>query len=765
MYPYCKKLKNGSTITSFPGMHNTAEYSVLLHKYYETHDEAEVIAVEPAARITEEIKKFLVENTGKPIPLMIGILQKNHQFHPAAENDVSILQKVYDPLIKNIPAAALKSFAGFYSDSILPISPVDSIVEAIRIGVEKKIEVTGLDLLCLPPMRFPEDGICVQDFRGTDLNEYIARINKISPLMKDTPVDNIRDIVMAANLQMLANQYKHICYVGGMGHFQAIMDLLDDNELNAEKIAEATKSIFDSPRIELKRVILDPSLVLQICNRTLPDILAKYEICRVPVSEGESDFSEVLHPDIHMQKTLKKISSLYVSQGGAPMTCEKFQGEIFRRASVSANTLPATIDILRVAAMDERLLRIVYKEFLQPFNDDIYQYGYDTLCPDLNSNDIAINVIQTGSNQAHNVTINGLDNRELREVYAEMSKSRSDFNSQKDAGQKSNIFSEHWCYNETDIYALAYRAILYSNESSQKSVKISSNCSVAGPIDIRKTALSRKMEPFSNVYIKPTLSREEEDILDGTNPDPCVVVFEEDNDISYYYQIYCSGNNLGEYFTNPEKYTNIIEKQGRFFVASIHICKYNSAPEKIWKYGGEIAVTKAAVLFGDPVVNKISGAMAIEAGCFAGFPILPAVTMPDLYRFYREKKNVELEFNDRIMTLIAAAIGMAKKSVTIVTAIPLQLQLVKPIAAKRNIQINVVPLSLFEGGNLGNARNRYWFPIASSDAVLFSPELEVLTGFKPNDQLDRLAPVAKRRIEISRLINDGGGRANGLSNL
>ena len=106
---------------------------------------------------------------------------------------------------------------------ILPITPEDSLIEGVRLGMERGLPVRFIDRDVLnyqaQPVRAPDDYLVER----IGLEDYWRRLGPHLPTAESGSPDDLREIEMAARLQELAQAHDRVLFVCGMAHLQAVI--------------------------------------------------------------------------------------------------------------------------------------------------------------------------------------------------------------------------------------------------------------------------------------------------------------------------------------------------------------------------------------------------------------------------------------------------------------------------------------------------------------------------------------------------------------
>ena len=167
-----KLLLKDRTLMAVPAVHNRAVFARHVHtSCVNEKSRPDAIAVELGSGAVAAVSTWFKElgmglGTNK-MPFMLGVTCHNKRIHPKHRDKTIFLQKKYGAPLHKIPQSVLWEELGYAAVSFLCLSPTDSIIEAIRCGVEFGIPVYGIDLEETAPLEKKsfviEDPLAAQD--------------------------------------------------------------------------------------------------------------------------------------------------------------------------------------------------------------------------------------------------------------------------------------------------------------------------------------------------------------------------------------------------------------------------------------------------------------------------------------------------------------------------------------------------------------------------------------------------------------------------
>ena len=273
----------GSELYVVPSMHFNHVFSREVNRicsHINMHPEA--IAVELGTNTVLTARNWLRElvagpGTRKELPVMLGIMKQNRMLRASLKQKAFQLQKETGKDLSELSPEILYRELGFSLYSVLFLSPVDSIIEAMRCGIELGIPVFGIDLEEMADSIFKP--IYVQDpiMAQNNFSEYISQNAPLAEEQRDEEIDHRREIAMAARLKGLLQEYRRVLFVCGMAHWMNIKRLLDDSSIRPSVIQDIQQKEYG----DLKRVVVHPVIAVKYMD-LFPAMAAVYEKQRMP---------------------------------------------------------------------------------------------------------------------------------------------------------------------------------------------------------------------------------------------------------------------------------------------------------------------------------------------------------------------------------------------------------------------------------------------------------------------------------------------------
>jgi hypothetical protein len=308
-------LRHGNAeLCAVPAMHfNHAFAAVVNGICHGPETRPDAIAVELGPRASAEAEKWLRElcaglnGTGR-LPVMLGLMKKNRLIKASLKEKALQMQKDTGRDLSELPAEILRRELGFADSLLLCLSPTDSIIEAIRCGIELNIPVYGVDLDDMA------DGIykpvMVQNpEKGESLAGYIDQNAHYTERQRDNEIDHRREVVMAARLKALMEEYHRVVFTCGMAHWRLVRELLDDASIKPSIIPEITAKTEG----EFRRIVVHPQIAVKYMD-LYPAVSTIYEKTRLSINSSDPA-GKRNYPDIAkifdglLEKTYRKYFS------------------------------------------------------------------------------------------------------------------------------------------------------------------------------------------------------------------------------------------------------------------------------------------------------------------------------------------------------------------------------------------------------------------------------------------------------------------------
>ena len=261
---------NGSLLRAVPGIHFRAPFAEHVFRICsceDTRPDAIVVelGIQSLTAVISLMKKIGigVSPFSMKLPCMLGLIKDMN----------SSLES----------AGRQNSSASFFNETdrlrasveLLPLSPIDSIIESVRCALEFDLPVYGVDIEDIPtPDHKPvmhEDPAAAQ----TNLAAYVSDNAGMAEFSRDRKVDGLREMVMAARLKSILQRHRNVLFVCGLAHWNILKRFIRNpefDELPVQECEEDGTNRFSS-------VLVHPLLALNYLD-LFPLVAESYERAR-----------------------------------------------------------------------------------------------------------------------------------------------------------------------------------------------------------------------------------------------------------------------------------------------------------------------------------------------------------------------------------------------------------------------------------------------------------------------------------------------------
>lgn len=239
-----------STLCAVPSIHFNHYFAVMVNRLcHAAAARPEAIAVELGPRAVSASTAWLRELrvAHAHLPVMLGLLKKR--------------RNVRRPL----PGK---------EQELLLLSPTDSIIEALRCGIECDLPIYGVDLDDHAEPTHSNVAIQMPE-AGTSLSAFVDGNSGFAASDLDEKSDPVREAAMAAHLKALLKRYRRVLFVCGLGHWQRLIGLLRDDAIAPSMPAAAPVKMGK----KFRRVVVDPSIAVAFMD-LFPTLAQSYEMVR-----------------------------------------------------------------------------------------------------------------------------------------------------------------------------------------------------------------------------------------------------------------------------------------------------------------------------------------------------------------------------------------------------------------------------------------------------------------------------------------------------
>ena len=770
---YFEYASGKSKLFAVPAVHLQSAFAACVHNICSSpKTRPDAIAVELGHSIVEELIGFLkqLKQGGKKkvlLPCMFGILKRNNFIHPEYYAKSIFLEKLYGAKISDIPPDVLSRAINYSNWSTIALSPADSIIEAVRCGLELNLPIYGVDL-----DDFANTGITRHNFEDPQaahesyLN-YSNRVLNYCDFNRDPVIDFNRELNMSVRLKEILSGNKKVLFTCGLAHWKSIRSLLDDHSiLPFSKIKCASKP-------EMKRTIIHPSIAASFME-IIPQVVVDYEKMRMPViNEHEIHYCQ---ENIYklIRSKLDKAYMLYLKAnkergndkaGGIGVkTIEDFENFVFRLTTVRQNKYPNLTILVKCAEimMDDLFCRILTNELLEIVPDWVSEKKYPglpTLIPSIESQDILPGkhdknkiIISPysdayGNSKEESYYLDKSQNQDIEpwKIYRYINKKKESYGK-----NKNRSYYNSWCWPpcESLLYGIGFKAVEISNSNLQKGKSSRPfEGSIEKGINLKSTMRSM-IRGEKRLYISDLMSSKEQAIVDGLSPDPMVFIFDEPKGSSHYLEALTGGMHLSDYVKDKEAFIEKTSTTGDIAIVSVFYECSVKVPEHLREIISQTNYISGALLFGNPCINTVQTAQWLESNNFNCCPMVSYNGIYPMLKLYNKKYELDINEYNWEEALILMAIPFATHQVTIIARNAFTVSpRVTYEALKRKIGINIIPVSNFSAEQVELARHRYFVRTLDRAGKNYPPETEFLLGQTQKQYVDLLPREMRKQLK------------------
>lgn len=277
----------------------------------------QAIAVELGPRTAAAARLWLQELNIDPrsestLPVMLALVKRNRMIRASLKEKAFRIQRKTGKDLKELAPETLYRDFGFADHSVLFLSPIDSIIEAIRCSLELGIPLYGVDLEETANGNY--ESAVIQDplSCGKSRLDYMAANLSLACATRDCEIDPRREITMAARLKSLAQQHSSLLFTCGMAHWLKIEEMLADDSLQPARV----DADYGEAMTDFKRIVVHPSIAVRHTD-LFPSLVLAYEKWRISAAQpsvartGAVDAARIFRG--HLQKAYRDYFSRRIS--------------------------------------------------------------------------------------------------------------------------------------------------------------------------------------------------------------------------------------------------------------------------------------------------------------------------------------------------------------------------------------------------------------------------------------------------------------------
>ncbi len=217
----------------------------------------------------------------KNLPVMLGLMKKNRFIRASLRDRAIQLQKEHGRDLSELPPEVLRRELGFSGQSLLCLSPTDSIVEALRCGIELDVPLFGVDLQDMAD-HISKPIVVPNSLKNMTVAGYVKSAETYAGYGRDEEVDSRREFAMAARLKGLMQKHSRVLFTCGLGHWLKIKSLIRDCSVKPSFIKEDVPC---AGKENFRRLVVHPLLAVKYMD-LFPAMTLLYQERRLSPAAG-----------------------------------------------------------------------------------------------------------------------------------------------------------------------------------------------------------------------------------------------------------------------------------------------------------------------------------------------------------------------------------------------------------------------------------------------------------------------------------------------
>jgi hypothetical protein len=766
----------GSTLLAVPAVHYRAVFAWEVNKLCSREStRPDAIAVELSPQIVNEIQTLMKELGIRPfseniLPCMLGILVNNRLIHPDYRDTALLLQRHFKKPLNEIDEDLQKQLLHYSDKYLVAISSSDSIIEAIRCGIELNIPVYGVDLDEFATGT-DNNRLLIKDpsITALDLTTYVSQNEKPAARMRDPYIDARREHVMTARLKAILLKHKKVLFTGGLAHWEMIRKHLDNSAVRPAEI-------FNNEVVKgLNRIIIHPVLAVKFID-SYPILNTRYEETRHNPSVGWQNVNSLpdtgqIYQDVLHETYEKYLTDCDANGSGRYLPKGRLNLPDFERL-LDMMRLVSQLKVLTMAAMLEVANSIMADDFCGLLTSNLMDIGRPWASqdqfPDLPvMSPIPVECINRNyatSDELFQLIEVQLD-KEKQNLFISKRSSPFSVKYHQETGLKKESF-RFWKWNdepkeelwpsysntwvwppcESLLFGTAYEASKIAVSESGETDSAIFEGSLYEGIDL-KASVRSIIRGEKYIYIKKPSLAKKTFHPDGKKPEPTVFIFEDNNDNLCEWSLLMGGSNMGNHVKNKERFYDVVSNSGSNFISSISRTYNMEVPAHLKHYVESISILKGIIAFGNPCINASQGAQWVEDNDFQCCPVLPNTGFHLLIDYYKQHYQMDMSKDDWKTALLRFALPYARKRVVVIAPVGYRISNKLYEEAKRKkICLSILPLNYFPEARITEMRQRLMVRALDSDGYTFSHEVEEALGQRSDKYLELLPLYMQQQL-------------------
>ena len=267
----------GGRVVAVPAVHQALAFAERINDLCRNPaTRPDAIAVELPPSAAREIVAWLGDlGTGPErrsrLRCMLGLTRPNRALRPSLKARARDLQLETGEELARLPPELLWRELHYLPSTLVLLSPTDSMIEAIRCGLECGLPVVGVDMEEHPQVEPPPEVVPEPPASVAGIHEFLdLRLN--SRETPDPEVNRRRDQVMAARLKGAVERWPRVLYTGGAAHWGGLSRWFHDPAIPAAD----PRPPEDPSRPRWQRVVVPAEIAWNAFDR-LPLVARLYE--------------------------------------------------------------------------------------------------------------------------------------------------------------------------------------------------------------------------------------------------------------------------------------------------------------------------------------------------------------------------------------------------------------------------------------------------------------------------------------------------------
>lgn len=687
---------------------------------------------ETAASVALWIRELACQH--KALPVLLGLLIKNRLIPAGFRDRAECLQKQSCRDLSEMDGDILRERLNFYPERLLPLSPTDSIIEAIRFAVVNGLPVYGVDLEESADDDDQDEHVFQQPVYGQPLNAFSGEAAGYAALHAHGEADHRREYAMASRLKTLLDRHGNVLFTCGLAHWKRIEALLQHPDVRPAPVPVPV----GRSSTDCRREIVGPSLAVRFLD-LFPAVIPSWEKvraarrCKMPLPDPNSLLEKILGKSF--QKFFSRDGIRQRSAEGqtaSPDMIRRFSGYLNSLALLEHYPVPDMALALSAAreTMDPAFVNTlagVFMDFPWVKPADFPDCGYltgslgggdrMTLVTDAGKEEISVRPLKPAGQDV--LIPEEIIEKEIRSLNRHTSL-LGDFS---------------WLPWDRLITASSIKAIAASRQGSQHRAVIIDN-SILDGLDVKATLRSHS-RCENKIYVR------ERTIADITPGDslhgfPVVWIFTDtaDHDDSWRKQVFTS-RHLRPHARNKRRFDRLL---GNSHMIPIVGYGRRAKDERM-----TCDLFSGLVIYHPTCFTNRQHTLWLEHTGYRRAPICPdddfSGEVDGLKAIIRDRLGVNIEAHDWKMGLIIYALPFADGSLTVVGPDGFQLdETVLGLARRLNITIHQTSLNHFSIGDCQRLARCHFAPCTTLEPVCrYAKDVEQAIG-ESQDAYARIVP-------------------------